>query len=157
MEMKMPLSNTFSNIFDERLIKLNLESTDKNAVFEELIGTVSLVRPELNKEEMLNAILRREAKMTTSVAPGVAIPHGYSRGLSGITGAVGFSRKGIEYESYDNKPVHLVFMLLLGDDAREHYLHVLSRMLTFVKFGALSYIGEAKTPKKAYDILCRAG
>jgi mannitol/fructose-specific phosphotransferase system IIA component (Ntr-type) len=145
-----------SDIFDEKLIKLNLESIDKNEVFEELIGHISLVKPSFNKEEMLNAVFLRESKMTTSVAPGVAIPHGYSHNLSGITGAVGFSRKGIEYETYDNKPVHLVFMLLLGDDSREHYLHVLSRILTFVKFGALSYIGDAKTPKKAYDILCRA-
>jgi mannitol/fructose-specific phosphotransferase system IIA component (Ntr-type) len=151
--MKMMLSD----IFDERLIELNLESVDKNAVFEELIGLISAVKPELNIKEMLDVVLQREAKMNTSIAPGVAIPHGCLRGLKGITGAVGFSRKGIDYAAYDNKSVHLVFMILFGDDAREHHLSVLSRISKFIKYGALSHIGEAGSPKKAYDILCRAG
>ncbi|MDR1363324.1 MAG: PTS sugar transporter subunit IIA [Spirochaetaceae bacterium] len=151
--MKMLLSD----IFDERLITLDLKGADKNAVFEELIAQISSVKPELSKEEMLNAIISREAKMPTSIAHGVAIPHGYFHGFSGIIGAMGFSRKGIDYEANDNKPVHLVFMLLLGDDAREQHLHVLSRILSFVKYGALSYIGEAENPKKAYAMLCKAG
>jgi PTS system fructose-specific IIC component/PTS system nitrogen regulatory IIA component len=146
-----------ADVFDERLIKLNLESTDKGAVFEELIGEISTVKPELDREEMLAAIRNREAKMDTSVAPGVAVPHGYFRGLNGVIGAVGFSRQGIEYGALDNKPVHLVFMVLLGDGAQEQHLHILSRILTFVKSGALSYIGKAESPKKVYDILCRVG
>jgi mannitol/fructose-specific phosphotransferase system IIA component (Ntr-type) len=145
----------FADIFDERLIKLDLVNTDKNAVFEELIEEISILKPELNGEEMLAAIYDREAKMETSVAPGVAVPHGYFSGLSGIIGAVGFSRGGIDYGARDHKPVHLVVMLLLGEGARESHLRVLSRILTFVKSGALSYIRDAGTPRKAYDILCR--
>jgi mannitol/fructose-specific phosphotransferase system IIA component (Ntr-type) len=146
-----------ADVFDKRLIKLDLESTDKDAVFEELTGEISVVRPELDQAEILAAIHDREAKMNTSVAPGVAVSHGYFHTLNGIIGAIGFSRKGIEYGAHDLKPVHLVFMLLLGEGAREQHIHVLSRILTFVNSGALSYIGEAGTPQKAYDILCRAG
>ncbi|MDR0589466.1 MAG: PTS sugar transporter subunit IIA, partial [Spirochaetaceae bacterium] len=122
-----------AEVFDERLIKLNLTGTDKGTVFEELVEEISAFKPDLNQEEMLAAIGNREAKMNTSVAPGVAVPHGYVRGLNGIIGAVGFSRQGIEYKSQDSKPVHLVFMVLLGDGAQEQHLRVLSRILTFVK------------------------
>ncbi|MDR2630307.1 MAG: PTS sugar transporter subunit IIA [Spirochaetaceae bacterium] len=146
-----------ADVFDERLIKLNLQSTDKDAVFEELIGEILAVKPELDRTEMLAAIYSREEKMGTSVAPGVAVPHGYFRGLNGIIGAVGFSRQGIDYEAHDHKPVHLVFMILLGDGAQEQHLYVLSRILSFVRSGALSYIGKAESSRKVYDILCRAG
>ncbi|MDR0403502.1 MAG: PTS sugar transporter subunit IIA [Treponema sp.] len=146
-----------AEVFNKNLIKLDLESRDKDAVFDELVGEILAVKPELDGEEILAAIHDRELKMVTSVAPGVAVPHGYFRGLNGIIGALGFSRRGIEYGSRDNKPVHLVFMVLLGEGARERHLHVLSRILTFVKSGALSYIGEAESPQKAYDILCQAG
>jgi mannitol/fructose-specific phosphotransferase system IIA component (Ntr-type) len=145
----------FADVFDERLIKLDLSGADKGAVFEELIGEIAALKPELNGEAMLAAIQSREKKMETSVAPGVAVPHGYFSGLNGIIGAVGFSPGGIEYGSRDNKPVHLVVMLLLGEGARENHLRVLSRVLTFVQAGALSYIRDAGSPQKAYDILCR--
>jgi mannitol/fructose-specific phosphotransferase system IIA component (Ntr-type) len=144
-----------ADVFDKRLIKLDLESTDKDAVFEELAGEISAVKPELRKAETLAAIRDREAKMNTSIASGVALPHGYFPGLNGVIGALGFSRGGIDYGANDHKPVHLVFMLLLGEGAREHHLRVLSRIATFVRSGALSYIGEAETPQKVYDILCR--
>ncbi|MDR1300907.1 MAG: PTS sugar transporter subunit IIA [Treponema sp.] len=146
-----------ADIFDTRLIKLNLESTDKAAVFEELSRTIAAVKPELNQGTMLAILHDREGKMNTSVAPGVAVPHGYFPGLNRIIGAVGFSLKGIEYSAPDHKPVHLVFMLLLGEGERKEHLHVLNQILTFVKFGALSYIRDAGTPQQAYDMLCRVG
>jgi mannitol/fructose-specific phosphotransferase system IIA component (Ntr-type) len=146
-----------ADIFDKRLIKLNLESTDKVGVFEELSRSISAVNPELNQKTMLSVLCDREGKMNTSVAPGVAVPHGYFPGLNSIIGAIGFSLKGIEYSAHDNKPVHLVFMLLLGAGERKEHLHVLNLILSFVKFGALSYIRDAGTPQQAYDILCRVG
>jgi mannitol/fructose-specific phosphotransferase system IIA component (Ntr-type) len=148
---------TLADVFDEKLIKLNLEGGDKNGVFEEMVKEISTVRPDLNKEEMLKAIRQREEKISTSIAPGVAVPHGYFHDLDGIVGAIGFSRNGIEYDTPDKKPVHLVFLFLIGENAREQHLHILSRILTFVKSGALSYIHSAETPQKAYDILCKAG
>ncbi|MFP3089500.1 PTS sugar transporter subunit IIA [Treponema sp. TIM-1] len=96
-----------------------------------------MVKPELDPVEMLTALNNREAKMNTSVAPGIAVPHGYFRGLDGIIGAVGFSRQGIEYGSHDNKLVHLVFMILLGDGAQEQHLHILSRILTLERIQGL--------------------
>jgi mannitol/fructose-specific phosphotransferase system IIA component (Ntr-type) len=146
-----------ADVFDTRLIKLNLDATNKDEMFEELTGEISALRPELDRERILAAIHEREAKMNTSVASGVAVPHGYFHGLDGIIGAVGFSPKGIEYGAHDSKPVHLVFMILLGEGAREQHLRVLSRIMRFVKAGALSYIKEAGTPQNAHDILYRAG
>jgi mannitol/fructose-specific phosphotransferase system IIA component (Ntr-type) len=149
------LEMILADVFDKRLIKLNLESTDKDAVFEELVGEISAVKPELKKTETLAAIRDREAKMNTSIASGIAVPHGYFPGLNGVIGALGFSREGIDYGAHDRKPVYLVFLVLLGGGAREHHLRVLSRIAAFAQSGALSYIGKAETPQNVYDILCR--
>jgi PTS system fructose-specific IIC component len=146
-----------TKVFDERLIKLNLEGRDKDAVFAELIGEIAALRPELDREKMLAVIHDREAKMNTSVAPGVAVSHGYFPGLDDIIGAVGFSPGGIEYGAQDHKPVHLVFMILLGDGMREQHLRVLSRILSFVNSGALTYIRDAGTPRNVHHILSRLG
>jgi mannitol/fructose-specific phosphotransferase system IIA component (Ntr-type) len=146
-----------SKVFDERLIRMDLEARDKEGVFAELVGELAALRPELDQEKALAVILDREAKMNTSVAPGVAVAHGYLPGAEGVIGAIGFSPEGIEYDAPDRKPVHLVFLILLGDGAREQHLRVLSRILGFVNADALTYIRDAATPRKVHEILSRLG
>lgn len=143
-----------AEVFDKRLIKLNLESTDKSAVFKEMVEEISAIKPELSRQAMLEALHDREAKMDTYVAPGVAVPHGYFRGLKSMVGAIGFSTLGIDYGVYNEEPVHLLFMLLLGEEERELHLKVLSRILRFIQSGgALSHIKDASSAQSVYNIL----
>jgi mannitol/fructose-specific phosphotransferase system IIA component (Ntr-type) len=143
----MPLSD----VFTRELIKLDLEGTTKNEVFEELIGTIAGLYPEYDRGEMLDAVLARENLMNTAVLPGIAVPHGYYNAVGGIIGAVGFSRTGIEYGS--PKPVHSVFMLLLDNFSRERHLRVLGRLLKLLNSESLAMIETAKSPQEVYDIL----
>jgi mannitol/fructose-specific phosphotransferase system IIA component (Ntr-type) len=143
------------DVFDKQAIKLNLESKTKEAVFTELIDTITDIHPELNRDEMFAAVYDRESKMNTSVAPGVAVPHGYYLGARNIFGAIGISQSGIDYDALDHKPVHVVFLIILGEAYREKHLHILSRLLSMIKSGALGYIQEAKSSQDVYDILSR--
>jgi mannitol/fructose-specific phosphotransferase system IIA component (Ntr-type) len=78
---------------------------------------------------MYAAINDRENKMSTGIGSGIAIPHGYSRTISTIAGAIGISKAGIEYDSLDHKPVHLMIMLVMGEASRENHLSVLNKVL----------------------------
>jgi mannitol/fructose-specific phosphotransferase system IIA component (Ntr-type) len=140
-----------SDVFTPELIKLDLEGKTKNEVFEELVGTITGLYPEYDREEMLDAILVRESQMNTTVLPGIAVPHGHCNAVGGIIGAVGFSRAGIEYGS--SKPVHVVFMLLLDNFSQERHLRVLSRLLKLFDSEALAMIEKAKSSQEVYDIL----
>lgn len=82
----------------------------KETVFTELVDTIAAVHPELNRNAMLAVIQDRENKMNTSIASGVAVPHGYYPEAGGIVGAIGISKTGIEYNALDHKPVNLVFL-----------------------------------------------
>ncbi|MDR1787624.1 MAG: PTS sugar transporter subunit IIA [Treponema sp.] len=141
------------DIFDERLINLDLRGTTKDTCFEELVGAIAALRADLDSAEMLSAIYDREAKMETSVMAGVAVPHGYCRGFEGIIGAIGLSRKGIDYCSAHHGPVHLLFLLLLGEGSRDTHLRVLSRLLHFLQSGAAAHIQQAKDPQEVRAIL----
>ncbi|MDR1785040.1 MAG: PTS sugar transporter subunit IIA, partial [Spirochaetaceae bacterium] len=124
-----------------------LKGTTKDACFEELVERISAARPDLDKEKMLAAVKDREAKMGTSVMAGIAVPHGYYRGFNGIVGAIGFSRGGIDYQAADNRPVHLVFLLVLGEEARERHLLVLGELLEFLESEGASRIRGARNPR----------
>jgi mannitol/fructose-specific phosphotransferase system IIA component (Ntr-type) len=145
----MPLSD----IFGRELIKLNLESKTKDEVFEELIETIAAPYPEYDRQEMLDAIIFRENRMNTIVLPGIAVPHGYYNEVNGITGAIGFSRTGIDYGGPE--PVHSVFMLLMDELSRERHLRVLSRLLDLLNSESFAALRAAESPRTVYEILNR--
>jgi mannitol/fructose-specific phosphotransferase system IIA component (Ntr-type) len=144
-----------SDIFNEQAIKLNLEAETKTAVFTELIESMVVTHPELNKTEMLSVVLDREKKMNTAVASGVAVPHGYYPGTSEIIGAIGISKHGIDYGTLDNEPVHFIFLLLMGESVREEHLRILNRVLSLINSGSLASLQTAKDVREVREILSR--
>jgi len=143
-----------NEVFDPSRIKLDLESTTKTGVFGELVGTIALPNSEFDRQKLLDAITERESKMSTNILPGIAIPHGYCSNIQNIIGAIGISRAGIEFGGEDQNPVHLVFMLLMGEKAREKHLQVLSQLWELINSKAFAGIRRAKTPQEVYDLLC---
>jgi mannitol/fructose-specific phosphotransferase system IIA component (Ntr-type) len=143
----MPLTD----IFGRELIKVNLESKSKDEVFEELVETIAERYPEIDRQEMFEAVISRENRMNTAILPGIAVPHGYCNAVGGIIGAAGFSREGIKYDSLE--PVHAVFMLLMGESYRERHLRVLSRLLELFKSKSFAAIQAAESPQEVYDTL----
>jgi mannitol/fructose-specific phosphotransferase system IIA component (Ntr-type) len=71
-----------------------------------------------------------------------------------MIGAIGISRTGIAYNA-DDKPVYLLFMLLMGEESREKHLHILSKVFTVLNSAALTHIQTANSSQEVYDILCR--
>ena len=104
-----------SEIFKPDNIKISIESDYKEELFEELVNFLVDVEDLDNRDEILEGLWRRERKMTTGIAPNIAIPHTHIPNLDRTVGVLGLSQKGIDYDSLDGQPVHLV-MLLLGDD-----------------------------------------
>ena len=94
-----------------RLIKTDLQATTKDELFEEMVSLFADNGEISDREAALDAIYEREEKMTTGVAPGFALPHGKLAGITGVKMALGISHKGIEYDSLDGEPVHIVLML----------------------------------------------
>jgi mannitol/fructose-specific phosphotransferase system IIA component (Ntr-type) len=142
-----------NDVFDKQLIKLDLESKTKEAVFTELAEAIAELHPEFDNDEMIAAIQDRESKMNTSIALGAAVPHGYYRGGGDVVGAIGISRAGIEYDAPNHKPVHFIFLIIMGEASREKHLRVLSRIMSLINSQALSHIQAAKSPQEVYDIL----
>lgn len=139
-----------------KAIKINLESVEKDEVFEELIEELVSITPELDRRVVLQAIKDREAKMSTGVLPGIAVPHGKTDAVSGVRGIIGISREGIEYDSLDGKPVHVVILLLSSPDSSELHLRILKHLARLLENSA--FYGELMAQESAqdvYDLVCR--
>ncbi len=142
-------------VFSPKTIITNLESEDKDEVFEELVESIVSVQPQLNRSAAVNALQQRESKMSTGIIHAVAVPHGIVDSVSGIVGAVGISRSGIDYDALDKAPVNLIFMLLISPEEREKHLQVLSSLCKVLQNP--DFVNEVigkQSSQEVYDFLC---
>jgi PTS system fructose-specific IIC component len=101
-----------SELLDESVIQVGLESEDKEEVFAELIELLVRAGKVDSRDKALQAILSREGMATTGIGNGVAVPHGKEASIRQLSGALGISEEGIEYDAADGAPVHVVFLVL---------------------------------------------
>jgi len=147
------MGNSLIDIFDLRSIKLNLDGKSKDMVFDELIDAITDLHPECNTIELFAGIKEREEKMTTGIIPGMAIPHAYCSGIKDIAGAIGISRHGIDYGALDNKPVYVVFLLIISKERKEKHLHVLNIICQLAQSELINKIKSAESAEEVHNIL----
>ena len=114
--------------FPPELIKIGLESEDKDEAFEELVDLFCRAKKSNAREEILEALRERESKMSTGIQKGIALPHGTTNAIENIFGILGISKRGIDYDALDGQPVYLLFMLLAPRTNSEMHLRLLKRL-----------------------------
>jgi PTS system fructose-specific IIC component/PTS system nitrogen regulatory IIA component len=115
-------------VFRPELIKVDLEAVDKDEAFEELVDHFCQAEKSNAREEILDALREREAKMSTGIHKGIGIPHAKTNAVENVYGVLGISRRGIDYDALDGEPVYLVFMVLIPQKDTEKHLRILKRM-----------------------------
>lgn len=83
---------------------------------------------QLPERQIFDVILERERLGTTGVGGGIAIPHGRLPKLDRIYGIFARLEQPIDFESIDEQPVDLIFMLLAPETAGADHLKALARV-----------------------------
>lgn len=117
-----------TDIISEACVKTELESEDKEELFEEMVELLVRHKPDYDRDSLLEAIEDRESKMSTGIGNGIAIPHCKTDAVTETCGVIGTSRSGIDYDSLDGEPVHIVFMLFGPVTDAEMHLKALQQI-----------------------------
>ena len=117
-----------SDILTERLVVMGLEGSSKEEIIDAMIDLVSTSAKVIDKERVRQAIFEIEKIMSTGVGNGFAIPHGKTDAVSDIVAAFAVTQKPIDYQSLDEKPVRLVFLLVGKDSMVGPHIKLLSRI-----------------------------
>ncbi|MFC1763947.1 PTS sugar transporter subunit IIA [Planctomycetota bacterium] len=116
----------------EHVVKFDTSS--KREALQVLVDAVCTSSHVANKEEVEKGIFHREELMSTGIGLGVGIPHVRLKSIKRPVMAVGISASDItDYESIDNKPVRLLFMILAGSNDHAVHVKVLARICSLVK------------------------
>jgi PTS system fructose-specific IIC component len=122
-----------SKFCDENLITFDLNSDNKDDVIVELVDLAANSNMIKDRDLLLKDVQERENLVTTGVGYGVAFPHAKTRSAKGIVIAFGRSRKGIDFDAMDHKPVELFFLIAAPEDAIGAHLNVMARLSYLMK------------------------
>jgi mannitol/fructose-specific phosphotransferase system IIA component (Ntr-type) len=115
----------------ERIIWL--DQAQKNDCLRALVDCISRSTSLERPDDVYHSILEREKLLSTGFGLGLAIPHAKLKSIKDFVVALGIHRRGVDFDSLDEKAVHVLVMILGPDSHQEEYLKVLSRVTAFLK------------------------
>ena len=127
-------------------------ASSKREAIEKLVAEVAAACPHHVKDvsAAIEAVMHREASMPTGLDHGIAVPHGRSPDVVGISGAVAIvdnegTANGLipDYETIDNSPVQIIVLTLANSEQQTPYLQF------------MSYISKALRGANGYERLAK--
>lgn len=112
-----------NNLFNVKYMDLNLKTSEKSETIKHLANLIDERLVDVNK--YVEDVKARESVSTTGIGDGVAIPHAKSAWVKEPTVVVGKSASGIEWESLDDEPVNLVFLIAVPENEGNEHLKIL--------------------------------
>jgi PTS system nitrogen regulatory IIA component len=130
-----------------------LRASDKPRLLRELSERAAKLTG-LDGQPIMEALQSREALGSTGVGQGIALPHARVAGLARFFGLFVRLERSIAFEAIDDRPVDLVFLLLIPEDASDEHLAALacvSRRLR--QRDVAESLRSAKSSPEIYDLL----
>jgi len=117
---------------DKKYIK-NIENSDKFKVIDELARVFDGTEVCDDVEYLITALIEREEIMSTGIGFGIAIPHAKIDSVKDMAFAIGVSKAGIDFDSMDGDPVHIIILVAAGEKQHKDYLKLLSNIMGILK------------------------
>jgi len=139
---------------NEEWVLSDLKGTDKSSVLRELSNV--LVKPcqVTSVEELLQVLLDREKLGSTGIGEGIAIPHGRLKKLKKFFVSFGRSVKGVDFDSIDQKPSHLFFLVIAPENSAVDNLKLLGRIVTLLKEPSFKKrLMEAPSQRELFQVI----
>jgi PTS system nitrogen regulatory IIA component len=142
--------NPLTNLLSADQVLLDLEASSKKRVFEQA-GMLFENRLGLARSIIFDSLFAREKLGSTGLGQGVAIPHGRIKGLKQAVGAFLRLATPVPFDSPDGRPVDLLFVLLVPEQATEQHLQILSELAQ--KFSDRAFREKLHVVAEALDVV----
>ncbi|NOR72871.1 MAG: PTS sugar transporter subunit IIA [Mariprofundaceae bacterium] len=127
------------------------EASSKRALLTEMAHSLSSMDPD----RVLEVVMAREHLGSTGIGHGVAIPHGRMPDLANPVIALVRHKTGIDFDSIDGAPVHIVILLLVPDSEDRAHLELLARLARLLQQGSFrDAIMHADSPGAISELFC---
>ena len=140
----------------ESLINVNLKGNTKKEIIEEMSLLFEKSGKINNLQEFREALLARESISSTALESGIAVPHCKSSAVKEISIAFGLHEKGVDYESLDDEPSKLFFMIAAPDGTTDAHVECLAELTKYLLDDDFrEELLKVKSAKEVLDLLER--
>ena len=118
------------DILGHEQILPDMQASNRWEAIDELINqliTSGKIKAE-HRDAITAVIKKRETSMSTGIGFGIGIPHASTDLIYEVVGALGRSKKGIDFDALDNQPVTLVMLFLVPQGQFQKHLHTLAKI-----------------------------
>ena len=105
----------------------HLKAASKKQVLQEMAHKAASLTG-LSERRIYETLAEREKLGSTGMGQGIAIPHGRVAGVEKMTGLFAQLDHPVDFDSMDDQPVDLVFLLLAPEGAGADHLKALARV-----------------------------
>ncbi len=135
-------------------INLDLKAKKKEEAIDELVNVLDKAGKLANREEFKKAIIARENISSTALEEGIAIPHAKTSAVKEAALAFGLSKEGIDYESLDEEPSTIFFMIAAPEKSTDAHIETLSKLTTLLLDDDFrEELLKATSPQQVMDII----
>lgn len=148
-----------SRFLTKECIQIGLSGETKEEILTEMVefacNVTDVVR---NEKKLLRAIIDRERKASTGIGMGIAIPHGRTHAVRDFMMVLAIDTEGKDFDTLDNEPAHLFFLMSAPPDNDTKYLRVIRELSESLRDENLRQeLIDCDNVDKAYYILKRSG
>lgn len=117
-----------TDLIDKRSICLDGTLHTKAEALDQMVALMTASGKIADEEGYRKQVYLREEESTTGIGGGIAIPHGKCSAVREPGLAAMVVRDGVEFESLDGMPAHLIFLIAAPDTEDNIHLDVLSKL-----------------------------
>lgn len=141
------------DVLNKEAVIVDLKAKDKKGVLDEMVAPVAQFTGA-GQEELVKVLMERERLGSTGIGGGIGIPHGKLKSLEDLVLGFGLSRSGVDFESMDNRPTHIFFLLLTPESSAGLHLKLLAQISRLLKNDEFkTQLTQATTPEEILDII----
>jgi len=145
-----------SQLLSENAIYMDIKETDKWTLISKLtdilVDTVQ-INPDA-REPVHKSLVEREKSMSTGMENGVAIPHCCVDIIPETVVSLGISKEGLDFDSIDTKPTHLIILLVTPKNKTKMHIRTLAEIAKLLNHEvSRKRLIEAKSPAEAMAII----
>ncbi len=117
-----------TDLLDKRSISLSGTPSSKKEALDEMVSLMVKSGKIRDEEAYRKQVYLREEESTTGIGEGIAIPHGKGDCVSRPGLAAMVVKDGVDFDSLDGEPVHLIFLIAAPNTKDNIHLDVLSKL-----------------------------
>ncbi|MBI5631728.1 MAG: DUF21 domain-containing protein [Elusimicrobia bacterium] len=131
-EFDLPQAWSLMDVLVPQSVSVELQAADSAEAISRLLERLAAACPTLKRDEIFKAVWEREAKFSSAVGHGVAVPHARLAGFDKTLVALGRFVKPVPFPAPDAVPVRLIFLILTPAATPVAQLRVLGRIASLM-------------------------